>query len=200
MCRGVRRRRSTNSSLLCPSPSVYPLFLRHGFLSSPIFRLSISSILNRAVVTRYFTCGLGSLFREHWIKLIQVMSVFATFAIWQRIHGWSLRGIAIVGFRVMSESKNPHPFVPANFLLSLTVASIPFVTPLKYPRPEGSVVSCLERLIKDSGQFLDDERERERERERAHDCLFRKTPFTKYASTRSFRYKRYGIQSLHCRR
>ncbi len=36
--------------------------------------------------------------------------------------------------------KNPHPFVPANFLLSFTVASIPLNTPLKYPRPEGSVV------------------------------------------------------------
>src|SRR5215475_2378086 len=69
------------------------------------------------------------------------MSVLATFAWWQKAH--SLEGASAAdsayGNGWCPKVKNPQPFVLANRLLSFTVTSIPLYSPLKYPRPDGSV-------------------------------------------------------------
>src|ERR1700741_4119390 len=69
------------------------------------------------------------------------MSVFATLAIWHPAH-WATDASPAnlsYGNGWWPNVKKPQPLVFANRLLSFTVTSIPLYSPLKKPRPDGSV-------------------------------------------------------------
>ena len=119
------------------------------------------------------------------------MSVFATFAIWQLAHCVAgARGIAIVGFRVMSESEESPPVRSSKLLAVLNGGIYPVEYTVEIPASGGL---CSGAVWK--GWITT----------RANSLMMTvpsgKTPFFKYASTFFLGYKRYGIQeSLHCRR
>src|SRR5919106_7096550 len=69
------------------------------------------------------------------------MSVLATLAIWHPAHSLTDASAAVSanGQALCPKLKNPQLLVLAKRLLSFTVTSMPLYSPLKYPRPDGSV-------------------------------------------------------------
>src|SRR6516162_1401132 len=69
------------------------------------------------------------------------MSVCATLAMWHPAHSYTGDSAAVFSYGKgwCPKVKKPQLLVLANRLLSFTVTSIPLYSPLKYPRPDGSV-------------------------------------------------------------